>query len=387
MRSLSRKVLVVLLIVSALTAATAASAFAAPEWYAKTHGVYKKVTGLAVKSTTKKLIVTDTRWGKGVRTACEVTVEGTLASGGLGTISGYNVSKCEASPPCGKVTQVEDVHLPWKTELYKVGAGEFREKIVSGGSGTPAWEFQCEVGGIQTKDVCNLDTSAIVRNGLEGSVESEFSEGSKRTTCEIGGAEAGKWEGAIIFPQPKGVEAIEVVEGGPLEWQQGGKGLSEAAATAWKGTMKLTDSETTNTVECEDTVEGTAGPGVAGTVTKWTASKCTTTKGTCVSPVMEAVHLPWHSELNISAEKTQDTITEGGKGSPGYQMKCTVLGIKVTDECTATKLSTSMENATASVEALFDGEKLNCTVGGWGKGSVEGTQLVEAIKGGRLTVT
>ena len=387
MRSMCRTVLVVLVAVFALSAVTASAALAAPEWYSKTGGVFKKVTSLEVKSTTK-ITVNDTGWFEGEKMTCEGTMEGTIEAGGLGKINHYTVSHCTSKGHCeteGSIL-VEPVNLPWKTELYSVG-GQYRDRIVSGGSGTPEWEFTCEVSHARQSDVCGFNTSAkIFNNGQLGSVEESFDAGSNRTRCSKGGAEAGKLEGTISLPHPTGVEAIEVSEGKTFEWRQGGAPLSEAVGTKWNGPLALADKEGV-TVECEDTGEGTAGLGAAGTVTKWTASHCTS-KGSCESQTVEAVDLPWHSELSISegGGTTQDVITGAGKGEPGYKSTCVVFGIKVIETCKAPTLSIGVENVTSGVRGTFDGKKLNCSRGGEGEGSLEGTQFIEATKGGKLEV-
>lgn len=171
------------------------------------------------------------------------------------------------------------------------------------------------------------------------------------------------------------------------EWQQGGSSISSAATTLSKGAVKLQDSNATlrPLVECEETAEGSAGPGAVGVVTSVTYSKCVTkTSGvTCETPV--AVDLPWHSELTL-AGATQNVIAEGGKGAPGYKVTCTAVGVKATDTCTGTTLMTEMANVAGGVNATFDGKLLNCTLGGAGQGKMEGTLLVEATKGGKLEV-
>lgn len=175
---------------------------------------------------------------------------------------------------------------------------------------------------------------------------------------------------------------------GAAEWQQGSAPLSESTGTVWKGTVKVEDKNASGAgdplVECEAAGKGTVGPGAADTETEWSTSKCTLKHGTCGSIVLEAANLPWHSELTLAEGKAVDVISQDGKGEPGYKLSCTVLGVKVTDTCTATTLKTTTESAAGGVNATFDGEKLNCSVGGKSEGSLEGTRLIEATKGGAL---
>jgi hypothetical protein len=179
-------------------------------------------------------------------------------------------------------------------------------------------------------------------------------------------------------------------------WYLSGTQLSKSELTVWKGQVKLGDKaagplKQSTGVECEQNVEGTAETGVAGTVTKLTLSKCTVVeKGDCESLVsVEAVHLPWATELSYSKGALFDSVKSGGSGQPGYARKCrTALGEK-TDTCTSATLQSSATNATKGVDAAFnDGhkEEIECTEGSPKKnGIVEGTQLIEA-KSGTLEV-
>ncbi len=172
-------------------------------------------------------------------------------------------------------------------------------------------------------------------------------------------------------------------------WQQAGGGLSESTATVSKGTVKLTDTVegVSIEVECEATGGGTAGPGAADTETALTMSKCVVLKiGSCVKlEEVKALHLPWKTELADSGGTIVDVTTEDGKGLPGFKFTCNIPGLgKVADECTAKTLSPTATNVAGGVDTTFAGEKLNCSLGGTGSGKLEGAQLVEATKGGKL---
>jgi hypothetical protein len=173
-----------------------------------------------------------------------------------------------------------------------------------------------------------------------------------------------------------------------IEWQQSGTRLSEAAPTSWKGTIKLGDAESESTVECDESAEGTAGPGDAGTVTKVTVSSCVILKaGVCVRreeiKEVKAMDLPWHTELVNSKETKRDLISEDGKGVPGFQFTCyTELGT-FTNKCSGSEktLNPIVEGVGSGVDARFADEQLNCS---GESGSLEGTQLIEATKGSKL---
>jgi hypothetical protein len=153
-------------------------------------------------------------------------------------------------------------------------------------------------------------------------------------------------------------------------------------AAVWKGTVTMTDETEHVGVKCEDTGEGTVGPGAAGTDTKWVLTKCAKTEGTCETPTLEAVDLSWATKLEVSEGTLRDTITANGKGAPGFKWVCKVLGFKIENKCTGT-MSTVTKNVSTGVEVTFTGKTLLCNLSG-GVGRVEGTQLIEASAGGKL---
>lgn len=396
MRSICRAGLV-LTVVCALGAVTASSAFAGEEWATKSGGVFSKVTSPLEVTGTTNITVLDP--GFSAKVVCEGTTSDTIEAGGVGKINSYTVTNCNREAGCGTLLAVESVNLPWKTELYREHPTEApRERIVSGGSGTPGWKFACKGTSVTREDLCNFNTSAKMENMGTPNVRATFEEKSNVTHCTQGG-EDGRLQGTIMFAPPKGYEAVRVGEHesewleGEGEWRQAGASLKESLATTWSGKLVLADQTLGVTSECEATGEGTAELWAAGSETKWTVSGCTVTvgKGLCPSvESVEAVNLPWHTELVDSAGAKYNVITSKGGGEVGFTRKChTALG-KSTDTCTAKKLETDMANVAGGVNATFDskafeGEALHCTLSG-GSGAAEGTQLVEAVKGGKLEV-
>jgi hypothetical protein len=195
-------------------------------------------------------------------------------------------------------------------------------------------------------------------------------------------AEAPEWYSSATKPAP--------------EWQQGGTKLSGAAATKSEGKVELYDEGVPGEMECEGSAEGSAGPGAAGNETGWTMSGCVATskavnkKGEekangCARAVKAAINgLPWHTELAISEGSLREVIVGEGTAKPGFSMECEDAGLRVNDVCTAEKLNTTVSNTSGGVDATFDGEKLNCTLGGKEAGKLESTQLIEATKGSKL---
>jgi hypothetical protein len=194
----------------ALSAAFANAALASPEWYAKTGGVFNKVTtALKVKATgTMKLNIST--WGP-TSITCKATVAGTIEAAGKGKIETYIVEGC-TSNRCATIT-AKDVNLPWKTELYTSGTSTL-QRIISGGSGNPEWSFTCIHGGLEESNKCGLNTSSFMESDIENlaDVLARFTEGKSNppTTCTLGGASSGQWTGELAIAPPAGVEAIQV---------------------------------------------------------------------------------------------------------------------------------------------------------------------------------
>ncbi len=178
------------------------------------------------------------------------------------------------------------------------------------------------------------------------------------------------------------------------EWLEDGSPIASALKVNSKGTLELTDSKTTIgsvTLECTGVDVGTIGPDAADKIEKVEESplgsgktkiKCTSTNRSCGSPEAEAVHLPWNTEIQTVGTETRDVIKNSGAGVPGWAATCTVIGIKVTDTCTA-ESNTALADVSPNVEAIFDAKspKATCSQSGEATGSVLGVDLIEAPSG------
>ena len=361
-----------------LGAATASSASAAPEWYAKARGVYSKVTSpVNVKGSFSTTVRDSNFYHVPVKLKCGGIMKGTIEAGGVGKVETYEATTCEVTEGSCHVLRAAGVNLPWKTELYSEGT-HTRERIVSDGGGTPGWAFYCEY---LATDTCNFNSSAGIANNDPGSVEAEFAPAI--TSCSVGGPEAGRLEGELtVEPAQEGVEWISAGEVKPTEWKQAGVSLAEPLGTKWTGHIELTDTGAGAAVECEDTAEGSVGSGAVGTMSKWTSSNCVTKEGSCPTPKMAAVKVPWRTELRLVAGVVRDVTTS----EAGFDITCSGI---ISDTCTgaAGTLSAAMANFASGVEASLGGKELRCTLGGANTGLVTGTQLIEATKGGALEVT
>jgi hypothetical protein len=143
-----------------------------------------------------------------------------------------------------------------------------------------------------------------------------------------------------------------------------------------------------NKLELEDMGVGTAvtctpeGLGFAlsngvGDQETGTCSGITVTKGTCGSPEVEAVNLPWSLQVEQVGTTFSSAIKSTVTAGAGWLVECTVLGVKVDDTCTTQEGLVLLENETTGLlHVLFEPtvakEFANCTVGGKEEGLVEG---------------
>jgi hypothetical protein len=165
------------------------------------------------------------------------------------------------------------------------------------------------------------------------------------------------------------------------EWLvAGAKPTSPVAVTSkTEGKLKLTDEGVGVTVECEGTDKGTVGPKSADTVSTVTPKNpCTVTAGTALCGTTanaSALHLSWETSLiEPVAGEIRDEV-KNSTNNPGWKVEC-LGGLKTTDECTGDSSTLIHNNTPAAgvVTAEFEAKSAhaNCTVGGTGKGKVEG---------------
>lgn len=114
-----------------------------------------------------------------------------------------------------------------------------------------------------------------------------------------------------------------------------------------------------------------------------------------------AVNLGWQTEVELMESETLGTffailvLPHEGGGNPGYELECTVLGVKSSDECTATigaiELKLEGTNLLGNFSEAFTelaGLKLgNCSLGGTETGVIEGEGTITLAEGGELTAS
>jgi len=190
------------------------------------------------------------------------------------------------------------------------------------------------------------------------------------------------------------------------EWLIDGAAVAAGTSTESKGDLVFTDLGAPGQPAwlCEMIFDGTIGPGgvdetteilnlagvkVTSILGSGTVLLCPPVK-TCAGEIeVYPLGLPWKTQLELSGANVIDLMSAT---TIGYEVACTVLGIKVTDECTQTELSGTVENmleetpadVLQNFAAIGEGD---CTVGGVKEYDVEGFLLITALEGLSLTVS
>jgi hypothetical protein len=117
-------------------------------------------------------------------------------------------------------------------------------------------------------------------------------------------------------------------------------------------------------LNCHGTAPGTAGPGGADTSGAVTVSGCTNINN-CTSPSASSVHSPWNTTL---VSLTEDDITSGGSGNPGWGATCSGITLNCTKATTAVVVS----NTASGVDGQFTATNTSAPCADGGTGTVVG---------------
>ena len=149
------------------------------------------------------------------------------------------------------------------------------------------------------------------------------------------------------------------------EWLKAGTGVVGSLAAKTTGSVTLIHLNLAKTT-CSGSFDGTVGVDGVGQITEALNTKeekvregltgtgvileCTNVEN-CEKGEVVPVDLPWDTILYLMENGSfLDLIYNGGKGEPGYEVACTVLGIKVEEKC-VDETSAVVENM--SSEALL----------------------------------
>jgi hypothetical protein len=129
------------------------------------------------------------------------------------------------------------------------------------------------------------------------------------------------------------------------------------------------------------------------------ASLSCTNETNCASAKVWAVNLPWQVYLGVEEvlEKLSFTIADlsGSGGNPGWYVECTVIGIKVSDECTNAELESEAKNVAAGVETIFSTSQIEelqmplatCSISKETTGVIEGKSTLKDAEAGTLSIS
>jgi hypothetical protein len=129
---------------------------------------------------------------------CSESDEGTVGTGGKDKVTTISLTSCKVSGTslCTTATAAA-VHLPWSSQLEALET-ETRDKISSGGSGSPGWEATCN----GLKISCTAETTTTgAENGSEG-VSLIYDSKSTNLSCTDGGT--AKIKGTDLAEDPPG---------------------------------------------------------------------------------------------------------------------------------------------------------------------------------------
>ncbi|HEV3320514.1 MAG TPA: hypothetical protein VG053_12425 [Solirubrobacteraceae bacterium] len=319
-------------------------------------------------------------FGEKIKLECKVAGKGSVGPGATDEVSQWTVTECatrEGNCPSSAVTAL---NLPWHSELALV-EGKMRDVLSSGGGGAPGYKSTCS-GALEDK--CTGNTSMAVEN-VAGGVDVVFDSKSEKLNCTRGGSGSGAIEEAELIKSPA---SGTLTAGAPGGWLINGVLVpqAEAVTSSSSGTLTFYNHDggpfgEDVKIECAAAGEGNVGPEVAGEVTKWTATECHRSLGTCSSPTVKALHLPWHTELVAVEGAKRDMIESGGSGTPEYEVTCEGgFGYKC-----SWNASTATENVSGGVDAILGdlSEERKCSRGDGL--AIKGTELI-SDSGYTLTV-
>jgi hypothetical protein len=142
------------------------------------------------------------------------------------------------------------------------------------------------------------------------------------------------------------------------EWRLKGAPLTKSVKFSQTATYTFKDLTIGAEFICEVEEKGTVGPGAAGQITSVKEVSCAD-KALCkTTPTIEAVRLPWNTEL---------TTFEGGVGNhitskePEWKWKCEIVGFDIlTEYCEVAPTMKVTNLAEGDVEESISDETTSC---------------------------
>jgi len=200
------------------------------------------------------------------------------------------------------------------------------------------------------------------------------------------------------------------------EWLVKGEAVTMELESTTTGSLLLEDTALKADVLCSGIFDGWVGPnsldwisevltstgGPQGTVLAVGTGITCEAQSTCAgspAPLVWAVNLPWETEAELMVDGTQtffaDLLTSTNGKGVGYELECTVLGVKSSDECVSQPgvAELSLEGTTLlgrfslAFTLLAEAREGACTFAGGETGIVEGEGAFAVTGGGELTAS
>jgi hypothetical protein len=192
------------------------------------------------------------------------------------------------------------------------------------------------------------------------------------------------------------------------EWLLNGAVISSAINTEAPGEIDLINTNgggfgIKTQILCSGIFDGTVGPKGADTVTKvlsltgeeiteTNTLNCANSEG-CEGALVNAVNLPWKTELELIGSDTGEPFVDLLINA-GYKVSCTVLGVKITEECVAAETAVEQTAVSGGVKGVFSEafrELAGAKKGNCGAhtevASTTGEGVTKPTAGGTLTVS
>lgn len=193
------------------------------------------------------------------------------------------------------------------------------------------------------------------------------------------------------------------------EWLDDGEVIPNnvQAGVEWKGTLLLEDTAEGAAVECDITFTGIVAESLdkiskaedsdgnpIGDKLTGTPLLCRTVH-VCTIAEMWTINMFWEWFSKLELMGTTEILDEvyglNAGLDPGFEISCTIFGIKVVDTCEG-NTSARVTNVSPGVLAVFDpeppisSEKISCSIGGANSGVIRGEETVTIDGSDTLTV-
>ncbi len=181
------------------------------------------------------------------------------------------------------------------------------------------------------------------------------------------------------------------------EWRDNGGTIVQPKSVTYAPEVEFLIASTERVV-CNLTTTSTVGPGAVGEITSIKSSSGKSpvlceqrgNPGLCEprAEEVEAIHLPWATELTTVEGQIEDIIKSSGHGTPGWKIKCTTSAFgKMTRECEIA-MPMTVSNQTGGVSSSFIQKTERCFEPFFGYESVRfgGGGVIKLTEAGTLSV-